>query len=379
LVLGPLNRAIFYRRVISETEENQSRMPCGTGIIVMKSLLSKKAQYSRLFKPFMTSGILFVTAVSPLFALSSTAHAGLFSFMSSIVSEEASAQTDYKVEPRSSSTNVLQAAVNTDPNPNKVAYVPPVEGNFLVADLVPDATGGPEDTNTQISIYTVRAGDSLSEIAQMFNVSVNTIMWANSLAKASSIQPGQTLIILPVSGIKYTIQKGDTVRGIASKYKADLDEILNYNGISLESTLAVGTVIIIPDAEMQAVTPTKSSGASVPSGYYSRPVKVGYRSQGVHGHNGVDLAAPVGTPIYASAAGKVIATVSNGNWNGGYGNYVIISHANGTQTLYAHNAKNFVTLGQQVAKGDKIASIGMTGKTTGPHVHFEIRGAKNPF
>jgi murein DD-endopeptidase MepM/ murein hydrolase activator NlpD len=91
------------------------------------------------------------------------------------------------------------------------------------------------------------------------------------------------------------------------------------------------------------------------------------------------LAAPVGTLIKASAAGKVISSINNGGWNGGYGNYVIIAHDNGSQTLYAHNQKNFVTVGERVEQGEIIAKIGMTGKTTGPHVHFEIRGAKNPF
>jgi murein DD-endopeptidase MepM/ murein hydrolase activator NlpD len=244
-----------------------------------------------------------------------------------------------------------------------------------------EAIGGPDETNTQISLYTVRPGDNLSTIAEMFNVSVSTIMWANDISKASSIQPGQTLIILPVSGIKYTIKKGDTIRGIVASHKADLEEVLNYNGMSLNSTLVVGETIIIPDAELQISVPTKTvAGGSVPSyaGYYVRPIKIGVRTQGVHGYNGVDLAAPIGTPIYASAAGRIIASVSGG-WNGGYGSYIIISHGNGTQTLYAHNSKNFVALGQVVEKGEKIAAIGLTGKTTGPHVHFEIRGAKNPF
>jgi murein DD-endopeptidase MepM/ murein hydrolase activator NlpD len=75
----------------------------------------------------------------------------------------------------------------------------------------------------------------------------------------------------------------------------------------------------------------------------------------------------------------VIASLTNGGWNGGYGNYVIISHANGTQTLYAHTQKNYVKVGDRVEQGQLIAKIGLTGKTTGPHVHFEIRGARNPF
>jgi murein DD-endopeptidase MepM/ murein hydrolase activator NlpD len=109
-----------------------------------------------------------------------------------------------------------------------------------------------------------------------------------------------------------------------------------------------------------------------------RPVAGGKKTQGIHGYNGIDIGAPVGTPIYASADGEVIISRSGG-WNGGYGNYVVIRHSNGTQTLYSHNSKNAVAVGDTVKQGDIIGFIGATGKATGPHLHFEIRGAKNPF
>ncbi|MES2216128.1 MAG: peptidoglycan DD-metalloendopeptidase family protein [Patescibacteria group bacterium] len=351
----------------------------------MKLHHREKTQYTSRFTRWMSVCVLFIATISPILFFSTTAHAGLFSFFSELLgSQEVSARVE-PVKPNSNSQTLalLQAPVNINPNPHQSGELTPVINGALVADLAAaDSTGGAEEMNTQISLYTVREGDNLSTIAQMFNVTVNTIMWANDINKASAIQPGQTLIILPVSGINYKVKKGDTILSIAKEYKvADhLDEILNYNGLSLNSALAIGDTIIIPDAELETITPTKtSSGSAVPSGYYMRPIKIGYRSQGIHGHNGVDLAAPVGTPIYASAGGRVIASVSNGGWNGGYGNYVIISHPNGTQTLYAHTSKNYVALGQVVEKGTQIAAIGLTGKTTGPHVHFEIRGAKNPF
>jgi murein DD-endopeptidase MepM/ murein hydrolase activator NlpD len=102
------------------------------------------------------------------------------------------------------------------------------------------------------------------------------------------------------------------------------------------------------------------------------------KTQGLHGYNGVDLAGPVGTPIYAAAAGTVLVSASSG-WNGGYGNLVIISHDNGTQTVYGHLSKTLVKVGQHVEQSQKIALMGATGKATGSHLHFEIRGAKNPF
>jgi murein DD-endopeptidase MepM/ murein hydrolase activator NlpD len=109
-----------------------------------------------------------------------------------------------------------------------------------------------------------------------------------------------------------------------------------------------------------------------------RPIVGGVRTQGIHGYNAVDLANKIGTPVMAAADGTV-TVAKMGGWNSGYGNYVVISHANGTQTLYAHAESLNVTMGQTVSQGDVIAYIGITGKTTGPHVHFEVRGAKNPF
>ena len=109
-----------------------------------------------------------------------------------------------------------------------------------------------------------------------------------------------------------------------------------------------------------------------------RPIVGGRKSQGIHGYNAVDLAAPTGTPIIASASGKVIIARSSG-YNGGYGLYVVISHPNGTQTLYAHMSKVNVSVGRFVERGEIIGAVGNTGKSTGPHLHFEVRGARNPF
>jgi murein DD-endopeptidase MepM/ murein hydrolase activator NlpD len=114
-------------------------------------------------------------------------------------------------------------------------------------------------------------------------------------------------------------------------------------------------------------------------GYFVCPVPGARLSQGLHGHNAVDLAIAYGTPIQASASGIVIVNKSNGLWNGGYGNFMMISHPNGVETLYAHMSRTAVSVGQEVAQGETIGWIGMTGMTTGPHVHFEIRGAFNPF
>jgi murein DD-endopeptidase MepM/ murein hydrolase activator NlpD len=205
------------------------------------------------------------------------------------------------------------------------------------------------------------------------------------------------LVIPPVSGLTYTIKKNDTISSIVAKYKANLADVLEYNDMSAASTmLAVGDNIFIPNVNISLTntagsashTQTKFSngtsplipgdgGPSIP-GYYACPVQGSRLSQGLHGHNAVDLALGIGNPIDAAANGTVIIAKSGG-WDGGYGNYVVISHPNGTETLYAHAKKLFVTAGEQVTQGEEIAEIGMTGETTGPHLHFEVRGAANPF
>lgn len=234
----------------------------------------------------------------------------------------------------------------------------------------------------EISVYVVRKGDTLSEIANMFGVSTNTIVWANEI-KRGSIKAGQELVILPISGVRHTVKSGDTIQTITKKYKADLEDILSYNDLISSSKLKAGDVVIIPDGVISAVqiSSAKSSGSQnypVYAGYYLRPIVGGRKSQGIHGNNGVDLAAPTGTSILATADGKVIVSRRSG-YNGGYGLYVVISHPNGTQTLYAHMSRNNVSTGQNVAQGQVIGAVGSTGKSTGPHLHIEIRGARNPF
>ncbi len=259
--------------------------------------------------------------------------------------------------------------------------------------LLPDSglgVGGSDTSesaaeNDQISVYVVRADDSLSQIAEMYGVTANTILWANDLGRGGVIHEGQVLVILPVAGVKHKVVKGDTLQSITKKYGADLEEVLTFNNLEEGSSLALGQEIIVPHGEITTPAPSRSSGSvanrgSGPSlaGYFRRPIDGGVRTQGLHGYNAVDLASYAGAPIYAAAGGKVIIN-KVGGWNGGFGNFVVIEHPNGTQTLYAHNQSNAVVRGQTVEKGQVVGYMGATGKVTGVHLHFEIRGAKNPF
>ena len=231
---------------------------------------------------------------------------------------------------------------------------------------------------TQISIYTVREGDTLSGIAEMFNVDINTIRYANDIKRGGVIKPGNQLVILPIPGIRYSVKKGDTVKSVAKKFGSEEDDIIAFNDIDLKKNLSEGETLIIPNGELHEDEhlETKPSSPEAPkkkgygftyplyTGYYARPVLHGIKTQGIHGYNGVDLADDCGSPIYAAADGDVIIERSSG-YNGGYGKYLVISHANGTQTLYSHNSSNVVKEGSHVKKGPLIGYMGMTGRTTG--------------
>ncbi len=304
--------------------------------------------------------------------------------------------------------SLLEGHLNTNPNITPGSGLAVVDNSALLPDVPASETYFDPGVSGsgQISTYTVRQGDSLSSIAKMFGVSANTIVWANDI-KGGKITPGDQLVILPISGVKHTVVKGDTLQSIAKKYKADMGDILSYNGLTSSSKLSIGDEIIVPDGELGASASSGSSGSSSGSsgssstscglrvshyerllvnpckyasfpGYFQRPIAGGTKTQELHGYNAVDIAAPTGTTVRAAAAGTVIISKTAG-YNGGYGIYVVITHDNGTQTLYAHMSTDAVAVGQHVSQGDPIGSVGMTGKTTGPHVHFEVRGGRNPF
>jgi murein DD-endopeptidase MepM/ murein hydrolase activator NlpD len=219
----------------------------------------------------------------------------------------------------------------------------------------------------------------------MYGVTVNTIMWANNISKATGIKKDDALVILPIVGVRHTVAKGETLGSIIKKYDANLDEVLEYNNLTSSDELAIGDELMIPGGEMHSATskvasaavPTKTSG-NVSSGLgFTHPLPGARRTQGIHGYNGVDLAAAPGTPVLAAAGGSVIVAKGSG-WNGGYGNYVVVKHKN-TQTLYAHLSSVSVGVGDTVGAGESIGIIGNTGKSTGTHLHFEVRGGTNPF
>ena len=197
--------------------------------------------------------------------------------------------------------------------------------------------------NGKISLYKVREGDTLSQIAEMFDVSTNTIRWANDFS--GPIHPGQELIILPITGLTHVVQNGGTIADIADIYEADIQEIALFNGINADHELSPGDEIIVPNVEPVIEESSNSgsyaagpspSGSISSSNYYINPVPGAILTQGNHGYNAVDLGIPKGTPAYAAATGRVIDS-RQGGWNGGYGIMVIVSHANSLCSPIKHD------------------------------------------
>ncbi|MEK7113101.1 MAG: M23 family metallopeptidase [Patescibacteria group bacterium] len=258
-----------------------------------------------------------------------------------------------------STSSVLSASVE-DP-----------ETTTLVSDKVRD----------KIIEYTVQEGDTVSSIAQKFGVSEETIRWQNSLTR-DQIKIGQTLEILPVTGISHKVQKGDTVYSIAKRYDTSAQALVDfpYNAFVNDETfeLAIGQVVVVPDGVRPADRPaaprirqiTPDAGTVVASGSFVWPTGGTISQRFAWYHKGIDIANRAAPVILAADAGRVIGA---GWLDGyGYGNRVIIDHGNGYRTLYGHLSQVYVVSGQTVARGAAIGKMGSTGRSTGIHLHFEV-------
>ncbi|MDA0376065.1 MAG: peptidoglycan DD-metalloendopeptidase family protein [bacterium] len=266
------------------------------------------------------------------------------------------------------------------------------------------------------TILTVKDGDSLERLSRWYPVSVETIRWANNLQEGQPIRPGDELLILPVDGVLHTVSRGQTLSRIAQLYDIPMIDILNQNDLKSEFIMA-GQQLIVPngrpiiekkvqvatvDAETPTDEPTKPTKKPVvvvvqptapftptpTPGVLQKPCALTcyYTQHYRAGHYAVDMQdksnGVLGGPIYASEDGTVIRAAKG--WNGGYGNVIEVDHGNGLVTLYGHNKELYVKEGDRVQRGQKIAWMGNTGQVygaTGIHVHFEVRVGgvkKNP-
>lgn len=252
--------------------------------------------------------------------------------------------------------------------------------NTLQSEEVRQYRGG------EVIEYTVQDGDTLSSIAQKYGLDVSTILWENNLTEQSKLKPGQVLRILPVDGIRHKVQRGETIYTVAKKYGLDdsgAQSIVDYpfNEFLNDETfeLATGQFLMVPGG-VKVNTPqapsrnlarlTPDAGSVTATGSFVWPAS-GKITQGyAFYHKAIDIANRGGGSILAADAGTVVVA---GWTSSGYGNHIMIDHGNGYITLYGHLSAIQVKNGQHVNRGDVIGQMGSTGRSTGVHLHFEIR------
>ncbi|HAH62987.1 MAG TPA: M23 family peptidase [Treponema sp.] len=223
--------------------------------------------------------------------------------------------------------------------------------------------------------YKVLSGDTISGITRKFGLTnLSTLIAVNDIDNARALYAGQKLRIPSVDGLIYTVKPGNSLAGLSAKYNIPLEDLLDVNDLSSQ-TLKVGQQLFIPGAKLDSSKLHEALGDM-----FKKPIAAAYRLTSPYGwredpftgvrsfHTGIDMACPQGTPIYASMGGKVLTA----GWTNIFGNYVIISHPNGYQTLYGHMSKVIAKKGQIVNQGTCIGLVGTTGYSTGPHLHFTV-------
>jgi Membrane proteins related to metalloendopeptidases len=236
--------------------------------------------------------------------------------------------------------------------------------------------------------YTVQSGDTISSIAANFDISINTVLWENNLSAYSLIRPGDTLVILPATGVTYKVVKGETLGAIANKFGVDAEDILAANNLPEDATISLGQNLFVPGGAKiyYALAPAKVAASYNPVSVIKSILNPSTAVAAVGkmlwptvthnitqyfswAHKGLDIANPLGTPVYAAEGGTVI----DAGWStSGYGNKIDIDNGGGMFTRYGHASKLLVKKGDVVKRGDVIMLIGSTGHSTGPHLHFEV-------
>ncbi|WP_053228454.1 peptidoglycan DD-metalloendopeptidase family protein [Spirochaeta cellobiosiphila] len=226
--------------------------------------------------------------------------------------------------------------------------------------------------------YTVKNKDVLSSIAYDHNLALGTLISFNQIRNADKLKPGDVIKIPNMDGVLYKVKFGDNLNKIADEYGVAVTSILDANTLETDK-LKMGEELFLPKASMNLfdlkralnqlfLTPTRGVVTS-PFGYRNDPF-TGLRRF----HNGLDIAGPLGTPIKAALDGTVVTV----GYHSSYGNYIVINHQKGYQTLYGHLQKALVKKGQRVMQGDQIGLMGSTGYSTGSHLHFCVFENKKP-
>ncbi len=260
--------------------------------------------------------------------------------------------------------------------------------NYLASVPVAAVDDSSSSQAAGVKSYVVQSGDTLSTIASKFNISTDTVRYANGITNVDDLKPGDTLTILPVSGVLHTVASGDTLAGIASRYLVTEAIIVSTNDL-WGVDITEGMKLLIPGGEIpEAPKPTPvakattssddssdfggSSGSTSAingSGNFMFPTSNGEGYYNGYHNWAIDVPGGIGTPIYASDSGRIVE--AKYGYNGGYGNTILIDHGNGYQTRYAHMSSLNIIDGY-VSKGQVIGYMGSTGRSTGSHLHFEI-------
>lgn len=251
------------------------------------------------------------------------------------------------------------------------SYIFPEQENFTDQEAAPVADG--YVSTVTFKDYTVRKGDTVSGIASRAGLrNFGTLLSVNNIDNARRISAGQVLRVPSTDGLLYTVKKNETLAGIAAAHNVSVTALLDANDLTQE-ILAVGQKLFIPGASLSSFELRKALGElfiypirgrlTSPFGYRKDPF-TGVRSF----HSGIDLAAPTGTAVKATLDGKIAET----GFNRIFGNYVIITHDRGYQSLYGHLSAIYVKRGQYVTQGTAVGAVGNTGYSTGPHLHLSI-------
>lgn len=249
-------------------------------------------------------------------------------------------------------------------------------GNVLNADgssaVVPAADFRQKVT---FSEYKVRSGDTISGISRKFGLSnISTLIAVNGISNVRQLKSGQNLKIPSADGLVHSVKSGDSLSSLSVKYGVTVEDLLDVNDLESQ-VLTAGQILFIPGARLSSETLRMAMGE-----LFTWPLKGSWRLTSNYGrradpftgvtsfHTGIDMAMSSGTPVYSSMSGKIESV----GYTNIFGNYVIIKHVNGYQTLYAHLTKSLVKSGQNVAQGAKIGLVGSTGYSTGPHLHFTV-------
>lgn len=244
------------------------------------------------------------------------------------------------------------------------------DGNVIGSDAVKNFKQPVTYSN-----YTVRAGDTISGISRRFGLSnISTLIAVNGISNVRSLRTGQKLKVPSMDGLVHEVTKGESLGSISRRYGASVADILDVNDLSSE-VIQAGDRLFIPGARLDSESLQKAMGE-----LFSYPIKSSWRLTSRFGrradpftgvssnHTGVDMACPTGTSIYSAMSGTVAYT----GYSSVFGNYAIIKHADGYQTLYGHMSKILCKKGQRVTQGSVIGLVGSTGYSTGPHLHFTV-------